>query len=275
MAEAAAAAVLWGSIGVAYRLGVQAGADGAWLILGRPLLAALASPVAALLGAGRPGKWSIAVGLLGLAPLYATYFLAVSRIGAALASILLYTAPAWVALASGPLLGEPPGGQGLASMALGLAGAVLAVGPGGGSFDAAGVLLGLASGVSYAAYILLSRYAQLRGAGVAGVAVHSLPFAALGVTAVARPRGPPGLVDLAYASYLACAGTLVPYTLSSRALRRLEAHRVAVVSLVEPVTAVVLAWLLLGERLSPLQALGAAMVLASSLLATGGVRAGG
>ena len=270
MVEAVAAAVLWGSIGVVYRMGVASGADGAWLVLGRPLLAGLPGLVAAVLGLSRPSRWSAAVGLLGLAPLYASYFLAVERLGAALASVLLYTAPVWVVLVSGPVLGEPPGARGLAAAVAGFAGVVLIAGPGAGPADALGLVLGLVSGASYACYIILARYAQARGARVAEVAVHSLPFAALGVAAVARPTGLPGPLELAYAGYLAFVGTLLPYILSSRALRRLEAHRVAVVSLVEPLTAILLAVLLLGEELSAAQALGAALVLASSLLAARG-----
>jgi DME family drug/metabolite transporter len=263
-AEAAAAAMLWGNIGVAYRLGLAHGASPAWLILGRPLAASLYSLAALLLGAGRPTRWSVAVGLLGLAPLYATYFLAVQEVGAAMASILLYTAPVWVTILS-PLAGDRAGARGLALAALGLLGVVLLVEPWGSPYRPLGVALGLASGASYAAYMLLARLGQMRGARPEEVSVHAFPFAALGVAAVVRPASPPGAADLAFTAYLAVLGTIVPYMLSARALARLEAHRVAVVSLVEPLTAVLLAALILGERLSSLQLLGAALVAAAAL----------
>ncbi len=267
-AEAVAAAVLWGSIGVVFRLAVEKGADPRWLILGRPLLASVPSLVCVAAGCGGPSRWSLVVGLLGLAPLYASYFLAVERVGAAVASLLLYTAPLWVAAASGPLLGERPGRRVAAASVLGFLGAALIVLPGlGGRVDPLGAVLGLASGASYASYMVLARLAASRGAGVAEVSLHSLPFAALGVAAVARPHGSPGAVGLLAALYLAAAGTLVPYALSARALSRLPAARVAVISLVEPVTAVALAWLLLGEELRPLQLVGAALVLSSSVAA--------
>ena len=269
LAEAVAAAVLWGSIGVVYRLGVLRGAHPVWLILGRPLAASALSLAALLAGWGRPGRWSAAVGLLGLAPLYVTYFLAVGEVGAALASVLLYTAPLWVSLLS-PLAGDPLRPRSLAAAAAGLAGVALLTEPWSGAYSAAGVALGLASGLSYAGYILLARLGQRRGAAPEEVSIHAFPFAAAGAAAVLRPRGLPGIADLPYIAYLAVAGTVIPYLLSARALARLEAARVAVVSLVEPVTAVLLAWLVLGEHLSPVQLLGAGLVVASAAAAARG-----
>lgn len=263
--EALAAAILWGSLGVAYRLGLANGADPSWMIAGRPLAASILS-LASLAAGERPSRWSAAVGLLGLAPLYVSYFLAVQEVGAAVASLLLYTAPVWVALLS-PLAGDPlePGRLGQAG--LGLLGAALLLEPWRGRYTLHGALLGLASGASYAAYILLARLAQRRGASPWEVSIHAFPFAAAGVLALIRPRHAPTAVDLVFAGYLAVLGTIVPYLLNARALARLEAPRVAVVSLVEPLTAVLLSAILLGEMLDPVQALGAVLVASSALLA--------
>jgi drug/metabolite transporter (DMT)-like permease len=85
----------------------------------------------------------------------------------------------------------------------------------------------------------------------------------------------PGLVDAVFAGYLATAGTLVPYVLNARALSRLEASRVAVISLVEPLTATILAVVLLGEKLTPVQAVGASLILVASLVSATGRGRGG
>ncbi len=265
VAEAVVAAVLWGSIGVVYRLGVGAGCSGAWLVAGRPLAASLLSLYLAIRGS-RPSVWSVAVGMLGLAPLYAAYFLAVERLGAGLASILLYTAPVWVTLLS-PVIGERVTPAGWLAAVAGFLGVSMLAWPSGGGLDVVGLLLGLASGASYAAYILLARLGQKRGAGVKEVSVHAFPFAAAAVLAAERPRGAPSPLDVAYMTYLAVAGTIVPYVLNARALSRLDAHRVAVISLVEPLTATLLAYAVLGEKLTLLQTMGAVLVLVSSLLA--------
>ena len=206
------------------------------------------------------------MGLLALAPLYVAYLLSVARIGAALASILLYTAPLWVIALSTPLLGEAPGRGGMVAFILGFTGVILVSGPGW-SLDPLGIILGLVSGLSYGLYILLARLAQLRGASSLEVGLHAIPFAAIGVVAVVRPPIPPSLVEAAWSLYLGLVATLLPYILHTRALARLEAYRVSLVSLVEPLSAVLLAVIILGEDLAPLQALGGALILASSYLA--------
>ena len=124
--------------------------------------------------------------------------------------------------------------------------------------------MGLASGLSYAVYMVLARLATSRGAGAAEVGVFSIPWAALALLAVVRPRGLPGGTELAYMAYLGIFTTLIPYLMHVKALSLIEAHRVSVISLVEPVVAIVAAGALLGEELSPVQVAGSALVLAAS-----------
>ncbi len=263
------AAILWGSIGVVYKIGVSHGASGPWLILGRPLLASLASIALMITRYSRPTKWSAVIGLLGLAPLYASYFLAVERIGAALASLLLYTAPIWVIVLSPLIAGESVRGSSLLAAFMGVLGTALvtrnneAV-----EGDLVGIALGLVSGVSYAMYIVLARLAQKRGASVQEASIHAIPFAAIGVAVAIRPRERMGPSDLAFALYLAIAGTIIPYFLHVRALKYLKASTVSVVSLVEPLTAVILAITLLGEEMTSLQLVGASMILVAAFLAS-------
>ncbi len=266
---AAAAAGLWGTLGVAYRLGEEQGASLEWLIAGRPLLAgAISLAIAAMRGA-RPSRWSILIAALGLAPLYTVYPLAVSEVGAALASILLYTAPSWVALASPLVLGERIDRARALAVAGGVAGVALVSWPGGDlRLTPVGLALGLASGLSYAAYMVLARLAQLRGAGREEVSLYPIALSAPLVLLAVRPEGTPGGLEAVYSLYLAVACTVAPYVLHTKALQLAEASRVAVVSLIEPLTAVALAALILGESLSPLQLAGAALILASAYLAS-------
>lgn len=263
------AAVLWGSVGVVFKLGLAHGASEPWMILGRPLLASLVSVAMALAGYGRPTRWSVVIGLLGLAPLYVSYFLAVERIGASLASLLLYTAPIWVAALSPVVVGERVGAVQALTVPLGVAGASLVSwnlkdAEGG----VGGVMLGLASGASYAAYIVLARAAQKRGASVYEASIHAIPFATLGVAISVRPSSLPTVNDALFAAYLAVAGTVVPYFLHVSALKYLRATTVAVLSLIEPLTAVLMASALLGEELDLVKAAGAAMILAAALIAS-------
>ncbi len=265
-AQAATAGFLWGTLGAAFKLASTLGASMDWLIAGRAIVASTGSLVLLVLGR-MPSRWSVVVGLLGLAPMYTLYPLSVDMVGVGLASILLYTAPLWVAIL-GFLHGEPPGTLGSMGVLLGFAGTVLLVGSDGRG-DMLGILLGLASGVSYALYIVLARVAQVKGASSDEVGVHAIPFAAIAMTLLLKPQPPSTLVDLAAALYLGLVTTLLPYMLHTRALARLEAYRVSVISLVEPVTAVALGMILFGEDMSPIQTVGAVLVLASVALVTG------
>ena len=265
---AVTAAVLWGSLGVSFKMGLERGASGEWMIIGRPLLASIAAVIVAALRLGSPSRWSIAVGLLGLGPLYVFYPLSVERIGAAAASVLLYTAPLWVTLAGGIVLGEKPSRLDLAIVPLGLSGAFLVSWTGSLPLDPLGVLLGLLSGVTYAAYMVLARLASKRGASTLEISVFSIPVAALITMVVIRPSGYPSPTDVPWILYMAFAATLVPYILHVKALSLAPAHRISVISLVEPVAAIILAHLFLGEEFTVLQIVGAGMVITAAAMSS-------
>ena len=156
------AASLWATIGIIYshlavRQGLpplavaaaRAGLGGLLLLAGL----ALVSPSSLRMG-GRALAITLAYGVIGIALFYATYVYAVVSAGVAVASVLLYTAPAWVALITWGFLGERLTGTHFAALALTLSGAALVAGisPWGGAVQvsAPGILWGLAAGLTYA-----------------------------------------------------------------------------------------------------------------------------
>ena len=62
-------------------------------------------------------------------------------------------------------------------------------------------------------------------------------------------------------------GTVVPFTLTLMALGALGATRTGLVATTEPVFAGIVAWIVLGESLDPVQLFGAAVIMAGILLA--------
>jgi drug/metabolite transporter (DMT)-like permease len=70
-------------------------------------------------------------------------------------------------------------------------------------------------------------------------------------------------------------GTIAPYLLTFGALRHLAATDVAVVATAEPLLAGLIAWVVLGEVLTPAQLVGGAVVMAGILLAQTAPPAGG
>jgi drug/metabolite transporter (DMT)-like permease len=166
--------------------------------------------------------------------------------------VLVATAPLWVLLASPRLLGVGIRGRNLASFALALLGvAVIAWGDVQLSWRALlGDVLALAGALAEAGYLIvgkrvraevpLDRYllvvnataAATLVAGVAAFRVPSLPFTALAwLPLIGMALGP----------------TLVGHTLLNWALAHLEAYRVNLAVLLEPVLASLWTWLLLGE----------------------------
>lgn len=85
-----------------------------------------------------------------------TVALALTRMPMAETSAILFFAPVIVILAAGPLFGERPGRIGFLAAALGFAGVLLIVRPGGG-LDPLGVLFAGIAMIANAAYQLLSR----------------------------------------------------------------------------------------------------------------------
>lgn len=238
----------------------------------------------ALVALARPGalRWRagdvwplLGYGVLGVAGVQLLFFVAVARIPVGVAMVLVNLAPAlvalWVRVVRGVRLPR------LVWLGIGLAVAGLAVVAriwDGGGLDALGVAAGLGSAVCSAGYFLLGERAAHRhdalGTTAAGLAVGAvaltvlcppwtLPVDRLGA---ATPLGPVWLVLLT----LAVAGTALPYLAGLRALRELTPARASVLSVVEPLVAAALAWVLLGQALGPAQLAGAVVMLAGAVL---------
>jgi drug/metabolite transporter (DMT)-like permease len=172
---------------------------------------------------------------------------------------------------------RPEGGPGrLAWVAAGitLAGAALVsrAFEGLAALDVPGVAAGLASAVTFAAYLLAAELAGRRGAQPAttllwgfavAVAIWSLvapwwswPFGALRDPGVALAVLGVGLV-----------GTLLPFFLAVGAVRVVSAATAGIAATSEPVFAAAFAWLLLGQHLGPAQLAGGVLVVAGVALA--------
>ena len=61
-------------------------------------------------------------------------------------------------------------------------------------------------------------------------------------------------------------GTVIPFSLVVLSMQHLRASQASVVGMTEPIFATVIAWLALGEAFTPVQIVGAAIVLGSVLV---------
>ncbi len=229
------------------------------------MLGGLAALIVIPLRREKPGKWAITIGFASLGPLFILYLKAVEYMGAGLAAILLYTAPIWVIVLS-PLFSEQVSSLGILAAIAGFLGVVLISLPAMKLGEIIGLLMGLGAGIAYASYMLFARRASREGASTIETGLYSQLFAAVEVSLIIHPTVKPNIYDLAGMLYLGVFTMIIPYMLHVRALSLTKAYRVAIVSLLEPIGATILAYMLLGESLSLLQILGATMVLLSAAL---------
>jgi DME family drug/metabolite transporter len=268
------AAVLWGTLGPAARLALRDGVEplelGFWrALVGGALFAthALARRRGRIAPRDLPAVGGFA--LVGVALFYVSYFRAVNAGGAALAAILLYTAPAWVAIASALWLHERLTARTAAALALTLGGvALVALGSGAGTggvrLGGAALTWGLVAGLAYAVYYLFGKRYFARY-DVATVLAHALPAGALALLPAVR-FAPKGAATWLVLAFIAVVPTYLAYLVYGLGLRRLPATRAATVATLEPVVAAALAYAVWGEALRPLGYVGGVLVLAGVLV---------
>ena len=273
-----AAALLWATIGPAARFALRADIEPLEISFWRAAIGGLLFCLhAAVRGRLRIARRDLpAVGgfaLLGVTIFYWSYFRAVELGGAALAAILLYTAPAWVALAAALWLGERLTARKSLAVGMTLAGiALVASGSGTGVSGGAGATAarvsamawGLLAGLAYAAYYLFGkRYFARYEAST--LFAYALPVGAVLLLPMVS-FVPKSAANWLVLLFLGVVPTYGAYLLYSFGLARLEATRAATVATLEPVAAAALAYVVWGEALRGLGYVGAALVLAGVLL---------
>jgi DME family drug/metabolite transporter len=201
------------------------------------------------------------------------WFLGIERIGAAVPTLIALCLPpvlvTLVALACGQ---ERLDVSLVAVLAAALIGTVLIVAKhGAASADASrhdlllGVAFSVASAVLYAAFTLVSgRLSTSLGAGPATTCLTVVAAAVMSLTALYRPlHWPVDAAPEAWFLYLGVVTAALALLAFSWGAARLSPTALTVATLVEPLTAVLLAALLLGERLGAWQWLGGALLVGS------------
>ncbi|HEU4558725.1 MAG TPA: EamA family transporter [Longimicrobium sp.] len=250
-----AAAVLWGMIGPVSRLALGGGVDPLEIAFWRAVIAAACFGVHAMVIrqtrlARRDLPLALGFGLFGVSVFFGAYQLAVQAGGAALAAVLLYTAPVWVALLSFLFLREPMPPRKVAAVTLAIAGvAGIALAGGGGTIrlTPAALFWGLLSGWAYALYYLVGRRAFERY-HASTFFLYALPVGALGLLPFVR-FGSKTAGEWAVLVFLALVPTYGSYLLYSIGVTKIEATRAATVASIEPVVAAVAAYLMWNERM--------------------------
>jgi drug/metabolite transporter (DMT)-like permease len=229
----------------------------------------------------RRANWRllIAYGLAGVALAQVMYFAAVQRIPIGVAMLLEFTAPILVALWVRFVRGTRLPGQAWVGTVLALAGlAMVAQVWDGLAFDVIGMLAGAGAALGAAAYFLLGEHGVSSiepltlvtwGLVVGAVVIFvwappwTIPFDILNDSTTFGSWHPP-VWTLIVA--VAVFSTSLAYLFSISAMRHLPSNVVSVLSLCEPVVATAVAWAFLGQSLTAIQVLGAAVLLGGATL---------
>ncbi len=224
-----------------------------------------------------------AYGVLGIAATQSLYFLSIQRLPVGVSLLFEFTAPIMVALWFRFGLHEPVRNRVFAALVLAMVGlAMVAQVWQGFSLDALGVAAALGAAVALAFYYV-SGEKLVAGRGPVALTMWGFAFATL-FWAVVQPwwtwpwgsldftthpfgDGGPAVAAWVLVVWMVVLGTVLPFALVLQSLRHLRASQASVIGMTEPLIASLIAFVFLGEVLTPLQVVGGVVVLVGVVLA--------
>ena len=218
-------------------------------------------------------------GGVGLAGVQLSYYLTISRINIAVALLVQYLGLVAVTAFERYRRQQEVGVQVWAALAMVLIGAFFAVGayqPALLRVNLPGVMLGLVSAGFFAFYILrastLARRLNTWTILLYGFGAGSVLWAAF--DAASGTGLPADLRIWVVMALIGLVGTLLAHGLFVMALRTVRPSTAGIIGTAEPVFAGLIAYLVLGDRLQPLQVLGAVVIVAGIIAVQAGHRTG-
>jgi probable blue pigment (indigoidine) exporter len=246
---------------------------------GRPLLAGLmrSLPTGLVLIIGSPiphRRWMarfFVLSVLYASGLFPLLFIAAYRLPGGVAAVINSLSPLLVVVISVPLLGARVRGIQIIAGILGAAGVALLVLRSDARLDVVGLIAMAGAAIMFSvATVLTKRWGEPEGMTAIGVTGWIFLFA--GLTLLPVTLLIEGLPDQLTARniggliYLVLISGIVAYALWFWGLQRLSASAVTFLTLLNPVTAAGLGWVVLDQRLNAWQLFGALIILISVVL---------
>jgi drug/metabolite transporter (DMT)-like permease len=198
-----------------------------------------------------------------------SYFISIMNASVSIAVLLLSTAPVYVTIFSPWILKEKIRQKGVIALVLSIVGILLIVDPGKLEFTlfSIGILAGISSGIFYAFQIMTSKYVSATYSGYSQAlwsflvaAIILMPVGAVPLEVVSS--------NIIYLLLLAIFPTILSVSLYFNGLKKVKAQSASILGLIEPISAVFFAVLILGEQISPLEITGGALILIGAALVT-------
>lgn len=253
------------------------GAHGVVVAAYRLWIAAGVALPAALIGL-RGHRLSLRHGLLiclsgtFLALHFATWLMSLAYVSVAVSVTLTNTAPVWVALFTWLWLKRTPRRGTIIGISIAMFGGLIIAWTGAtGNVSFTGALLALAGAVSVAGYLLISEHVQ--HAGVPSAAYIGLTYTAAAIVITpapalfGEPYGGYSLATYGWFALLALGPQLIGHSSLNYATRFVSPTLVSTVTLLEPIAASFLAFIVFSE-IPPLQTLSGSVILLVGVIAT-------
>ena len=284
----AATALMWSSNGVASRVAFDAGVAPRDLAAIRLFGAAILFGTGAMMALRRLSLRELgtiaAFGMGGITVAQYLYYEAIDRIDVAVALVIIYLNPLLVAGWERLVHGDRLRRRSLVAMVVAIGGVALMVAgrDGGlGAMSTAGLVLALAtaaatSGQTLMAGRLPTRLSAVQRTGGAMIAAASvwivanppwtIPWDSISGSAALGTSASVTVPVVLVVAWVTIVGTALPYVTLIAGTTRLGAGPASVTTMIEPVVAAVLAWIVLGQKLAPLQIVGIAAALGGILV---------
>jgi drug/metabolite transporter (DMT)-like permease len=209
----------------------------------------------------------VLMGGLGYAGQSFSYFTALQFAPAGLVAVLLYLYPALVTGLSFAVLKQPITRMKLGALILSLLGILLVIDVQSGG-QMTGILLAILAAVIYAVYIMagakITQGTDIRVSSTVIITSAAVVYGVYGAWhGLSLPNSEMGWVG---SIGLALIGTVVAVWAFFEGVKRIGAVDASMLSTLEPVVTVILAWVLLGERLTALNLCGGALILVAAVL---------
>ncbi|GAA0311821.1 DMT family transporter [Psychrobacter aestuarii] len=272
------AGVCWGTLGI---FSTQLGAMGfssfqitiLRILTAGVLLLTLLPQVWSTLKTMQLPEWMnlILQSLVGVLGMTLCYFFAVAHVGVSMAVALLYTAPIFSLIFARVILGEAVSIKS-ALLAIVAVMGVACLMLGDKISVNLGMLVGLLSGVCYSLFGILGKKALSYQHPPNLVLFSSVTFSAAVLLFLPQTYQTYGaLIQLPMSAWalalgLSVVGTIAPFFLYTSALNKLSATKASVFTIIEPLTAITLAVVLLNQSLKPLQTFGVVLIVFATLV---------
>jgi len=218
---------------------------------------------------GRKLYIAIALGTLGYGVMSGLFFWGLRYMSPGMVAITFYTYPIFVILISSAVLREKITKYTVIALLLAFCGVTLITGLDRANADPRGMMIVLASALTFAAYVTVSR-AVLAEVDARVLTAHVLPSAAFTFiiygSLTSQLSFPSTINGWIAGILLGVVATAIPVFAFLAGLSRIRATHASILMTFEPVVAVLLACALLGDPISWVTVVGGSLVLAATVL---------